>query len=72
VRILWGFALFPESKGNYVKKSMLHCLGAEIMSELLQHVDFLSELLVRYTVLIPRVMPRMSSLLVGRSPDDRP
>ncbi|KAJ5109714.1 hypothetical protein N7532_002359 [Penicillium argentinense] len=72
VRILWGFALFPESKGDYVKKSMLHCSGAEIMSELLHHVNFPSELLARHTVLVPRVMPRMSSLLVGRSPDDRP
>lgn len=41
------------------------------MSELLQHVNFPSEH-VRHTVAIPRVMPRMSSLLIGRSPEDRP
>lgn len=71
VRIIWGFALFPESKGDFVNKPMLHCSGAEIMSELLLHLNFQARL-VRHTVLIPRVMPRMSSLLISRAQDDRP
>jgi oleate hydratase len=72
VRVLWGFALFPWSKGNYVKKSMLDCSGAEVMIELLMHLDIPPEVLIRRTVTIPRVMPRMSSILLARSSRDRP
>lgn len=71
VRIIWGFALFPESKGDFVNKPMLHCSGAEIMSELLLHLNFQARL-VRHTTLIQRIMPRMSSLLISRVQDDRP
>lgn len=72
VRVLWGFALFPWSKGNYVKKPMLECSGAEVMIELLRHLDIPPELLIRRTVTIPRVMPRMSSILLSRYSRDRP
>lgn len=72
VRVLWGFALFPECRGNYIKKPMLQCSGAEILAEVLKHVNFPTELLFRHTVTIPRVMPRMSSLLLARSWDERP
>lgn len=72
VRVLWGFALFPWSKGNYVKKPMLECSGAEVFAELLRHLDIPPELLIRRTVTIPRVMPRMSSILLARSLRDRP
>jgi oleate hydratase len=72
VRVLWGFALFPECKGNYVKKPMIQCSGAEILAEVLKHVRFPTELLFRHTVTIPRVMPRMSSLLLAHSCDERP
>ena len=71
VRILWGFALFPESKGDFIGKPMLHCSGAEVISELLSHLNFTGQL-IRHTVLIPRVMPRMSSILLCRAQDDRP
>lgn len=72
VRVLWGYALFPESKGEFVNKPMLHCSGEEILSELLPHLNFPSQLHLGHTILIPRVMPRMSSCLIARSPDDRP
>ncbi|KAJ5974247.1 hypothetical protein N7481_011457 [Penicillium waksmanii] len=72
VRVLWGFALFPECRGNYIKKPMLQCSGAEILAEVLKHVNFPTELLFRHTVTIPRVMPRMSSLLLAHSWDERP
>lgn len=72
VRVPWGFALFPEGRGDYVKKPMLQCSGAEIMMEVLQHLNFPSELLFRHMVTIPRVMPRMSSILLPHSVDERP
>lgn len=72
VRVLWGFALFPEGIGNYVKKTMLQCSGAEIQAEILQHLNFSPELLFQHTVTIPRVMPRMISILLAHSWDERP
>ncbi|KAJ5459035.1 hypothetical protein N7530_010979 [Penicillium desertorum] len=72
VRVLWGFAIFPWSKGNYVKKPMLECSGGEVMTEVLRHLDIVPELLIRRTITIPRVMPRMSSILLARSSRDRP
>ncbi|KAJ5353882.1 hypothetical protein N7541_006446 [Penicillium brevicompactum] len=72
VRVLWGFALFPEGIGNYVKKPMLQCSGAEITAELLQQLNFPPELLFQHTVTIPRVMPRMSTILLAHSRDERP
>jgi oleate hydratase len=71
VRVLWGFALSPECKGDYVKKPMFRCSGAEVTTELLAHLNFSSSSLQR-TMTIPRVMPRMSSLLLARSLGDRP
>lgn len=69
-RIFWGFALFPKRPGNYVKKPMYDCSGAEITIEVLGHLHFSSPTL--RTMAIPRVMPRMSAMLLVRSCSDRP
>ncbi|CAI7606776.1 unnamed protein product [Penicillium viridicatum] len=74
VSVLWGFALFPENEGKYVKKIMRFCSGAEIMSEILHHLDAPGEMateVLQRSITIPRAMPRMSSALLTRSPGDR-
>ncbi|OQD60016.1 hypothetical protein PENPOL_c033G00949 [Penicillium polonicum] len=74
VNVLWGFALFPENEGKYVKKIMRFCSGAEIMSEILHHLDAPGEMateVLQRSITIPRAMPRMSSALLTRSPGDR-
>ncbi|KAJ6027940.1 hypothetical protein N7540_003516 [Penicillium herquei] len=71
VRVIWGFALFPHCKGDCVHKSMLQCSGAEIMAELLYHLG-LPNILIQHTITVPRVMPRMTSLLLAHSVHDRP
>ncbi|KAJ5814506.1 hypothetical protein N7474_006283 [Penicillium riverlandense] len=70
IRIFWGFALLPKRPGNYVKKPMYDCSGAEITKEVLGHLHFSSPTL--RTMTIPRVMPRMSAMLLIRSLGDRP
>lgn len=72
VHVLWGFALFPQCKGKYMKRAMTKCSGEEIMVELLRHLNLPPDLHIRRTVTIPRVMPRMSSFLLSRSLRDRP
>lgn len=75
VCVLWGFAPFPENKGVHIKKSMLFCSGAEVMSEILHLLDLSGEMateVLQRSITIPRVMPRMSSTLLTRSFEDRP
>ncbi|KAL4912802.1 oleate hydratase [Aspergillus aurantiobrunneus] len=72
VRVFWGFANFPMSEGKYVAKAMVRCSGAEIMHELVKHLKLDEQHLVRRTVTVPRVMPRMSAILLPRAVGDRP
>ncbi|KAL2857083.1 oleate hydratase [Aspergillus pseudoustus] len=71
-RVFWGFANFPESCGKYVKKAMINCSGAEIMTELLRHLNLDPDHPLQRTVTVPRVMPRMSAILLARAVGDRP
>jgi oleate hydratase len=73
--VLWGFALFPEKEGEHVKKTMICCSGAEIMSEILHHLNPPGEMMMevlQHSITIPRAMPRMSSALLTRFLKDRP
>lgn len=70
IHVIWGFALFPKVSGNYVQKPMEACSGAEVLTELLEHLNYHST--VHHTITIPRLMPRMSSPLLIRSMADRP
>ncbi|KAL4754244.1 hypothetical protein BDW72DRAFT_214659 [Aspergillus terricola var. indicus] len=72
VRVFWGFASFPENKGKFVRKAMVACCGAEIMEELLGHLHLDPCHLVKRTSTVPRVMPRMSAILLPRALGDRP
>lgn len=71
VRILWGFAHSPQVEGNYVKRTMLHCSGADILSEILGHLNLHYNPPLSQTVIIPRAMPRMSALFLTRALGDR-
>lgn len=72
VRVFWGFANYPETQGRYVHKPMVTCSGAEIVVELLGHLHVDESQLVGRTVTVPRVMPRMSAILLPRAVGDRP
>lgn len=68
--VIWGFTHFPQRSGDYIKKPMEGCTGAEITTEVLGHLQYTSP--VHYTITIPRLMPRMTSMLLPRSMTDRP
>jgi oleate hydratase len=75
VRVLWGFGRFPDTKGDYVNKSMVYCSGAQLMSEILYHLNLPHEMapeVLQRSITIPRAMPRMSSTLLTRNQNDRP
>ncbi|KAE8404993.1 67 kDa myosin-cross-reactive antigen family protein [Aspergillus pseudonomiae] len=72
VQVLWGYALCPEAEGNYVKKPMLACSGEEIMTEILQHLQFPVDGILKNSITIPSVVPRMTATLLPRADGDRP
>lgn len=72
VFVLWGYGLYPDQEGTFVKKPMMQCTGQEILTELLHHLKFpLSPTLEKSTT-IPCVMPFIGSPFLTREKGDRP
>ncbi len=77
IKIFWGYGLYPDRKGNYIKKRMSDCTGEEILEELWYHLKVQG--LMRPIVesgkvinCIPVAMPFVDSLFMPRSLGDRP
>ncbi len=74
VEVLWGYGLYGENIGNYVKKPMCECTGNEIMTELLYHLGMLDmrEELLAHTYVSTAMMPYITSQFMPRRIADRP
>lgn len=70
----WGYGLFIDVKGDYVKKPMSQCTGKEILSELLHHCSFedIREKAMATTDVTPVMLPYASAMFSPRIPEDRP
>jgi len=76
VKIFWGYGLYPDREGNFVKKKMSECTGAEMLEELYYHLK-IQELMKPVTEAgkvncIPVAMPFVDSLFMPRTLGDRP
>lgn len=76
VKIFWGYALYPDRKGNYIDKTMAECTGAEMLEELYYHLK-IQDLMKPITEAgkvncIPVAMPFIDSLFMPRKRGDRP
>lgn len=76
VKIFWGYGLYPDRVGNFVKKKMSECTGAEILEELYYHLK-IQDLMKPVTEsgkvnCIPVAMPFIDSLFMPRTLGDRP
>lgn len=74
VTLFWGYGLFIDQVGNYVKKKMSDCSGEEIMTELLHHLRFdehMPQILANATC-IPCMLPYITSQFMPRVLGDRP
>ncbi|MBF0233470.1 MAG: oleate hydratase, partial [Desulfamplus sp.] len=70
----WGYGLFPDRKGNYIKKAMSKCTGSEILAESLHHlkmIDLIHEV-EKTSVCIPTMMPYITAQFMPRKKNDRP
>ncbi len=73
--IFWGYGLYTDKIGNYIKKPMRECTGKEILEELLYHLHFLNEkdaILESIVNVIPCMMPYIDSQFQPRKMSDRP
>jgi oleate hydratase len=74
VQVFWGYGLFVDVPGNFVKKPMAACTGREIMTEIVGHLrlqEHGSRILDACTC-IPCMMPFITSQFLPRSKGDRP
>ncbi|GAB3290332.1 oleate hydratase [Hymenobacter humi] len=74
VTVFWGYGLFPDRVGDYVKKKMCDCTGEEILTEVLHHLHFTEQLpaLVAAANCIPCLLPFITSPFLTRTAGDRP
>lgn len=73
--IFWGYGLYTDRMGDYVKKTMRECTGEEILIELLHHLhleDKQEEILETVINVIPCMMPYIVSQFQPRQMTDRP
>jgi len=74
ITVFWGYGLFPDNEGNFVKKKMADCSGAEILTELFHHLQFydVADNLLKTANCIPCMLPYITSQFLTRAPGDRP
>ena len=73
--IFWGYGLYTNRMGNYVKKTMRQCSGKEILVELIHHLHFeedMQELMDSVVNVIPCMMPYIDAQFQPRKMVDRP
>ncbi|WP_333647111.1 oleate hydratase [Lacrimispora sp.] len=73
--IFWGYGLYTDRVGDYVKKPMKDCTGEEMLTELLHHLhmeDRLEEILADVVNVIPCMMPYVDAQFQPRKMTDRP
>jgi oleate hydratase len=73
VQVFWGYGLYIDRPGNFVKKPMAACTGREIMTELLGHLRSSAVAPVfDHAVCVPCMMPFITSQFMPREYGDRP
>ena len=73
--IFWGYGIYTNKEGNYVKKTMRECTGKEILVELLHHLHFedeQDEIMDTIINVIPCMMPYIDAQFQPRKMTDRP
>jgi oleate hydratase len=74
ISVWWGYGLYYDQPGNYVRKTMAECTGREILEEILGHLHFDNDkaAILASSNVIPCVMPYITSQFLVRKSGDRP
>ncbi len=72
--VFWGYGLFVDKQGDFVKKPMHACTGREIMTEIMGHLRIEAEAarVLATATCIPCMMPFFTSQFLRREKGDRP
>ncbi|MFI6542481.1 oleate hydratase [Streptomyces prunicolor] len=71
--VWWGYGLFPDREGDFVRKPMRECTGREILDEVLHHLRFEEgPRILDHSIVIPALMPYITSQFLVRGSGDRP
>lgn len=75
--VVWIYALYSDTEGNYIKKRVVDCTGKEIAEEMLYHLGVpesqISELASEENMnAVPVYMPYITSYFMPRHDGDRP
>jgi oleate hydratase len=72
--VWWGYGLYPERNGDFVRKRMDQCTGAEILEETLRHLRFDRHLaaIMASSICVPCNMPYVNNIWLPRIRSDRP
>jgi oleate hydratase len=73
-KVWWGYGLYPERTGDFVRKRMGECTGAEILEEVLRQLRFdqQSDAIMASSICIPCDMPYVNNIWMPRRRVDRP
>ncbi|MEY8339451.1 oleate hydratase [Lachnospiraceae bacterium 62-35] len=76
VTIFWGYGLYTDKEGDYVKKPMKDCTGKEILTEYLHQLHLseeqIEDLMKDVINVIPCFMPYVDAQFQPRKKADRP
>ena len=74
LRTWWGFGMYPGRIGDFVRKPLRDCSGAEILDELLRHLRFDDdrERILESSTCVPCLLPFAGSVWLKRRRKDRP
>ncbi len=74
VNVFWGYGLFVDRLGDFVKKPMSACTGREIMTEIMGHlrIERDAKKILETCTCIPCMMPFITSQFLRRANSDRP
>jgi len=71
--VWWGYGLYPENIGTFVRKPMNACTGTEILQEVLQQLKFdQTDTIMASSICVPCDMPFVNNIWLPRGQTDRP
>jgi oleate hydratase len=72
--VWWGYGLYPDRNGDFVRKRMDQCTGAEILEETLRQLRFDKQLdaIMASSICVPCYLPYVNNIWLPRSRGDRP
>jgi len=73
-KLWWGYGLYPERIGDFVRKRMDACTGAEILEEVLRQLRFDQQFdaIMASSICIPCNLPYVNNIWMPRRRTDRP